>query len=383
MQPEVSVITLQKYGKIFFCAIKNAKKYICVHFIKITIIMWWRSILLSSLFIGALLASVPHLLWLVSSLIGRLAHLKVPYAPFGWTALALVAILWASMFSGRYIGMWRIRVNNIEYADASVPAEFDGYRIVHISDLHVDTYDQNPEALAKVVERVNAQDPDIILFTGDMMTGGIGSVFQHSGTLRQLSARDGVKSVMGNHDFFIYDFSYRNNSERMAAADSLAAFEKDVLGWEVLRNRSMVLHRGADSLAIAGVDNTNGNQGFQTIQMGDLGKATEGLDGTFTVMMTHDPSHWAAEVLPRSQARITLSGHTHAAQVRILGWSLAKLMFRECDGRYDGGCYDPSYEGRMLYVNAGIGCTAPFRIGCPSEITVITLRHRQTAGRLG
>ena len=95
-----------------------------------------------------------------------------------------------------------------------------------------------------------------------------------------------------------------------------------------------------------------------------------GLDGMLTILMTHDPSHWQAEVLQKSHAQITLAGHTHAAQVRLFGWSLANLSFNECDGRYD-------QDGRMLYVNAGIGCTAPFRIGCPSEITVITLKTRR------
>lgn len=338
--------------------------------------MWWRSVLFAALFFGFLLGLVPHLLWAVSSLACRIIHAKVPYAPFGWAALALVAVLWLSLASGHFIGMWRIRVNNLEYADPSVPAAFDGYRIVHISDLHVDTYDTNPQALARVVEKVNAQDADVILFTGDMMSGSIGSVFRHGSTLKGLRARDGVKSVLGNHDFFIYDQRYRSDGQRKAAADSLAAFERDSLGWDVLRNRSALIRRGADSVAVAGVDNTEGNQGFHTIRMGDIDKAVEGLEGVFTVMMTHDPSHWSAEVLPRTNARITLSGHTHAAQVRILGWSLARVMFKECDGLYDGSSYDPSYAGRILYVNAGIGCTAPFRIGCPSEITVITLRSR-------
>ena len=184
--------------------------------------------------------------------------------------------------------------------------------------------------------------------------------------LRRLKAKEGVVSIMGNHDFFIYSPEYRDNGERSAAADRLTRLEEDSLGWRVVRNSHIMLRRGGDSITIAGVDNTNGGEGFATIQKGDLKRATEGLKGVFTVMMTHDPSHWRAEVLPCSEAQLTLSGHTHAAQFRIFGWSLANLFFSECDGRYDEG-------ERTLYVNAGIGCTAPFRIDCPSEITVITL----------
>lgn len=330
--------------------------------------MWWRSVIFTGLLFGTFVVIVPHLLWLVSLIVGKIAHFRVSYAPFGWTALSLLLILWGLLAYGRYIGMWQIRVTEVEYASNDVPSAFDGYRIVHISDLHADTYHDNPEALQHIVNRINEQKPDIILFTGDMMTGSMDGLIPHVETLRSLTAKDGVKSVLGNHDFFIYDRKYHSIGERLAAADSLTHLEEQQLGWQVLRNGNIMLHHGKDSIAIAGVDNINGGQGFRTIQKGDLGKAMCGINDAFTVLMTHDPSHWTAEVLPRSNVQITLSGHTHAAQVRLFGWSMAHLSFRECDGRYD-------HKGRMLYVNAGLGCTAPFRIGCPSEITVITLRH--------
>lgn len=289
----------------------------------------------------------------------------MPYAPFGYTALGLILLLWALLAWGSLAGIWQIAETQHTYVSEKVPDSFDGYRIVHISDLHADTYDHNPKALKKIVDTVNSLDPDIILFTGDMQTGSISSVFRHTETLRGLRARDGVCSVLGNHDFFIYEKSRQD--ERLQMADSLTAFEQNTLGWTVLRNSHIILHRGTDSLAVAGVDNINGHQGFSTIQMGDLNAAVKGLDGMFTILLSHDPSHWTAEVLPRNAADITLSGHTHASQVRIFGWTPARLAFKECDGRYDS-------DGRMLYVNAGLGCTAPFRIGCPSEITMITLK---------
>lgn len=327
--------------------------------------MWWRSIIWTGVLFGTLAWLVPNILWLLSWLIGKLFAHRVPYAPFGWTAVGILLLIWGCLFYGHYIGRFSIEVNQMEYACHDVPKAFDGYKVVHISDLHVDSFEDTAD-LQKVIDAVNAQNADIILFTGDMTTGSMEGIKPHENALKSLKSKEGVLSVLGNHDFFIYDREYHNDNERCAAADRLTQYEREVLGWRVLRNESHIIKKGNDSIAVVGVDNINGGQGFRTIQKGDLSKAMAGLDGIFTILMTHDPSHWQAEVLPKSHSQITLSGHTHAAQVRLFGWSLANLSFNECDGRYD-------YEGRMLYVNAGIGCTAPFRIGCPLEITVITL----------
>lgn len=336
--------------------------------------MWWRSVIWTGVIFGTFFALIPNILWCLGWCVGRIFSYRLPYAPFGWTALALMTLIWGGLAYGFYRGRFLSEVNEITFSSPEVPEAFDGYRMVHISDLHVDSYEKT-EDLQRVLNCVNEQQADVILFTGDMTTGSMAGIRQHEEALRSLQAKDGVVSVLGNHDFFIYDRHYRTDEERCAAADRLTDYERDSLGWTVLRNRSILLHRGADSIAVAGVDNSNGNQGFRTIQMGDLGKAMQGLDGVFTVLLSHDPSYWMAEVIPHSHAQITLSGHTHAAQVRLLGWSLARLSFRENDGAY----FYPSPDGkgsRLLYVNAGIGCTAPFRIGCPSEITVMTLHKK-------
>ena len=318
---------------------------------------------------GSFAAIIINALWVIGYLGGRIFGCRLPYAPFGWAALGLVLIIWGGLAWGYFIGRFMVETSEIEYRSDEVPAAFDGNRIVHISDLHVDSFNSKPQALQKIVDRVNALDADIILFTGDVTSGPYDDIPKHEQALKGFKACEGVVSVMGNHDFFIYDPAFTTDAERSGAADRLTRYERETLGWTVLRNESMILRRGQDSIAVAGVDNINGNQGFATIQKGDLSKAMTGLESVFTVLMSHDPSHWTAEVLPKSHAQITLSGHTHAAQVRIFGWSVANLAFDQCDGRYD------TEDGRMLYVNAGIGCTAPFRIGCPSEITVITLKR--------
>lgn len=328
--------------------------------------MLWHSIFGLTLFFSVFIALIPNLLWLVAWCIGLIFGYHLPYAPFGWATAVLVCIVWITFTCGHYFGRFRSKVTEVEYSSSELPKAFDGYRIVHISDLHADSFDR-PGHLEKLFQQIDDQHPDIVLFTGDMSSSTLERVREHESELLSLHSKDGVMSVLGNHDFFIYDHRFHTDGERSAEADRLTEYERETLGWKVLRNESFLIHRGTDSIAIAGVDNINGNQGFQTIQKGDLKSAVKGLDGIFTVLMTHDPSHWRAEVLPDSHVQITLSGHTHAAQVRLLGWSLANLMFDECDGRYD-------HEGRMLYVNAGLGGVVPFRIGCPSEITVITLR---------
>lgn len=328
--------------------------------------MWWRSVIWTGIVFGTMFWIVPQVLWLIGRCVCRIFAYRLPYAPFGYTALAIVLVLWGALAYGYMRGRFLIRTTEVTYESASLPAAFDGYRILHLSDLHADSFDR-PGHLQRIIDAANALNADIILFTGDMTTGRIGGLYPHTEALRSLHARDGVVSTLGNHDFFIYDPALRSDEARCAMADSLTRYEREELGWTVLRNDHLTLRRGEEQMTVAGVDNINGQQGFRTIQKGDLRTALQGTEGTFTVLLTHDPSHWRAEVLPQSDVQLTLSGHTHASQVRLFGWSLSRLMFHECDGRYDR-------DGRMLYVNAGLGCTAPFRIGCPSELTLITLR---------
>ena len=176
-------------------------------------------------------------------------------------------------------------------------------------------------------------------------------------------------SVLGNHDFLIYNLKLADDTMRQKEVEAIAQYEREQLGWRLLRNENSVIECGGARLAIVGVDNTVGKgQGFNTIDCGDLPEALSGTDG-FRILLTHDPSHWRSEVLPRSDIPLTLSGHTHSAQVRLFGWSPASWMFKESWGRYDEG-------GQTLIVNAGLGCTLPVRINCPAELTIITLRKR-------
>lgn len=327
--------------------------------------------LTTALMAGAMVCAVPHVVWLVWLLVAAIFKQPMPpYAPFGWTALGLAAAVWLAMAYGFVWGRFRVWVNQTEYANADIPAAFDGYKIVHISDLHLSTFDDRPVALQRVVDSINALRPDLICFTGDLVTMGVAEAAPYTDMLRQLHATDGVASVLGNHDMLIYN--RLTEDERLRGVECLAAYEREKLGWRLLRNGNIRIERGGAAIHIVGVDNSScAGQGFQTIYGGDLGKALDGTDG-FRVLLSHDPTQWRAEIVGQTDIPLTLSGHTHAGQVRLFGHALSSLMFRESAGWYRQG-------GQSLYVNEGIGCTAPFRINCPSEITVITLKRQPAA----
>lgn len=317
--------------------------------------------------VGLFLAALPNVLWLIGWVIGKMLGYCLPYRWFGWTALLLVVSFYLLMAYGYYIGRFNVEVKEMQYSHASIPKSFDGFRIVHISDMHLSTFDDAPEELAKIVERINGLSPDLICFTGDMVTIGKKEALPYTNVLKRLNARNGVVSVLGNHDFMIYAFRGDDEAREESIRD-FASYQTDSLGWHLLRNEHMVIHAEDGSMiTILGVDNACcKHQGFKSINRGDLAKAIKDTDG-FRILLSHDPSHWSAEVVPNSDIPLTLSGHTHSAQIRIFGWTPAKYAFTEVAGEYSSG-------DQTLYINVGLGCTAPFRIGVNPEITLITLK---------
>lgn len=219
-------------------------------------------------------------------------------------------------------------------------------------------------ALQRIVDSINAQQPDLICFTGDLVTIGVSEANPYTDILRQLHATDGVVSVLGNHDMLIY--THISEQRRLAEVEHLADYERIQLGWHLLRNEHLTIERNGQHINIIGVDNCScEGEGFRTIYAGDLQKARASTEG-FSILLSHDPSHWRAEVL-NTDIPLTLSGHTHSGQMRIFGWAASSVSFKESAGWYE-------QNGHSLYVNSGIGCTLPVRLNCPSEITVITLQ---------
>lgn len=325
----------------------------------------FRLTLIFAVVVGILLTAIPSMLWLICWIAGKFFHLSIGYAPFGWSAVGLVTLAWLTLLYGFLVGRFQLEIQRSDFTHEEITAAMDGYKIVHISDLHLSTFDDRPHALQRFVDSVNAQKPDLICFTGDLVTIGVKEAEPYTEILRQLKATDGVISVLGNHDFLIYRRNFASDDERHQEVEHLAQYEREVLGWHLLRNEHLVL---PNHLTIVGVDNSSGSEdGFHTICAADLPKALSGTSAP-RIVLTHDPTHWRHEIIGHD-VFLTLSGHTHSGQVRFFGRPLSGISFKESAGWV--------HEGKQfLYINSGLGCTLPIRLNCPAEITVITL-HSQ------
>ena len=233
-----------------------------------------------------------------------------------------------------------IREVTITYKD--LPDAFDGYRILQLSDIHSGSWTRNGKAIQKAVDMVNADQADLVVFTGDIVNNIATELDEFIPILSQIKGKDGVYSVLGNHDYSPY-IKWNTKAEQQTNLDSLLAKEAR-MGWQVLNNDHTIIHRGHDSIALVGVENS-GNPPFPNY--GDLPKALKGTDGIFKVLLSHDPTHWRREVLPESDVQLMLSGHTHEMQFSIFGFSPAKFVYPEHNGLYREG-------NQALFVNVGL-----------------------------
>lgn len=314
--------------------------------------------------IGGLLALLPHIIWLVIKIIGCFAHFNIAYKPFGYTAIILTSIWILLVLYGNTIGRFRYEIKKQEIKLQNLPDEFNGYRIVHISDLHLNGWEGHANRLKKIVKEINSLDPDIICFTGDLVSTSAEEIKPFKEILSSLRAKDGIYSVMGNHDYIPYNHKLSEN-ERWWAVEQVIKSEREELGWDLLINENRVIHRGNDSIAILGTENQSVGV-LNVVQRADLLKTTQGTEGMFRILLTHDPSYWRNDIVNQTDIPLTLCGHTHAMQVRLFGITPAKLFYPECDGLYKEG-------NQQLYVNIGLGGTLPLRIGATPEITLITI----------
>lgn len=315
--------------------------------------------------IVSILFIIPKTIFIVCSLIGVLVHFiirRCPRSPFTVIGLVLGVVSFFNILYGTVAGITRFEVKEAEYHSSELPIGFDGYRIVQISDIHIGSWQSNPEAIQELVDKVNAQKPDVIVFTGDLVNQQSHELDGFQDILSQLHAPDGVYSILGNHDYGSY-YHWKSRKAEIANLDNLIQQQKR-MGWKLLNNDHDILYHKGDSIALIGVEN-DGEPPFS--QFADLSKAKQGTDGMFQILLSHNPTHWRREVLPDTEIPLMLAGHTHAMQGILFGHSLAELIYPEWRGMY--------YEGnRALYVNIGIGYVGlPFRFGAWPEITVLTL----------
>jgi predicted MPP superfamily phosphohydrolase len=255
-----------------------------------------------------------------------------------------------------------------------LPSSFDGTRIIQVSDIHLGSW-ACPEKLRNAVELINSQNPDIVFFTGDLVNYTSYESYEFANILKEIKAPLGIFAIMGNHDYGDY-IAWPSPEAKLKNLDYLHEIYK-YMGWKLLLNEHVIIHRGSDSIAVIGVENWGGSKRFP--RLGDLDKATKGIENTgVQLLLSHDPSHWDKIVKHNFRnIDITFSGHTHGFQFGLeccgIRWSPSQYMYKEWAGLYAepvAGSH-PQY----LYVSRGLGSIGyPGRIGILPEITLFVLR---------
>ena len=281
-----------------------------------------------------------------------------------WFFALIPALGVMGWFAFGFIEGWkRLELKHITFTSPDLPPYFDGYRLVQITDFHLGSFPPGNDFVQKVVDATNNEEPDMILFTGDLVNNQASEVEPYLDTLRQLHASDGIYSIWGNHDYCEYGNNHSigalKRNRRM-----LYGYQES-LGWHQLMNEHHVVSHGMASIAIIGVENP-GQPPFTN--RSNLKKAMKGLNpDMFKILLSHDPHHWRREVVGK-KIQLTLAGHTHAGQLKIGKWTPARMAFKEWGGAYRIG-------EQMLYVSSGIGGSFPFRLGAWPELTVVTLKR--------
>ena len=269
---------------------------------------------------------------------------------------------------GVTIGKYDYHVNHETIYFKKLPKEFDGLRIVQISDIHLGSYMFQYEKLTKAIQLINEQKPSLIFLTGDLVNNFEQEAHGWDTIFSKLKAKYGKFAVLGNHDYGDY-YHWANTEDKAANLDSLKK-TIDKMGFNLLLNRSIQITKLKKHITILGIENW-GHPPFP--QYGDLDKTLEWSDSSeFKILLSHDPSSWREIILPKSNIDLTFSGHTHGMQIgfHIFGikWSPIEYRYKEWSGLYNEG-------EQYLYVNTGLGFIGfPGRIGMPPEITVIKLK---------
>lgn len=285
-----------------------------------------------------------------------------------WVGVVLGVALLLTMYWGVFINRFSIQTTEVTITRSELPNAFDGFTIAQISDFHTGTYGTDTSFVCDVVETINSLKPDMIVFTGDIVNRHSTELKPFVSTLSKLRAPHGVYSILGNHDYGDY---YRWPDSATKAENMKLLYRlQEQAGFKLLNNATEFITKDSDTLALIGVENI-GDPPFPTY--GNLEAAYPGnlADDRFKILLSHNPAHWAQEIANSANTNIalTLSGHTHAMQIELFGWSPAKYRYRTW-----GGLYADNDSTHLLYVNIGLGEVGmPARIGATPEITVFTL----------
>lgn len=281
--------------------------------------------------------------------------------------IVVAGIPFFSILYGILKGKYDFRIIKEQLTFGNLPGNFHGFRVVQISDAHLGSFQENKGPVYKAIDMVNDLNPDIIVFTGDLVNNYADEAEPWIDVFSKLKARYGKYSILGNHDYSDY-VQWETVEGKKANLDRLKVIHKE-MGFRLLLNENEKIDVNGEKIALIGIENW-GKPPFP--QYGDLKKATtETEDQAFKILLSHDPSHWDAQVLGDHQYDLALAGHTHGMQfgIEIAGikWSPVKYKYPRWGGLYT--------EGKQhLYVNRGFGFLGfPGRVGMPPEITCIDL----------
>ena len=303
---------------------------------------------------------------------------------FSWAGMLVGGGLFSTLIYG-FGNKYSYQLKKMQMAFSNLPAAFKGLKIVHISDIHSGSF-ADKAAVQRGVDKILAVKPDLILFTGDLVNNLAEEMNDYKEIFSRLNAPLGVFSILGNHDYGDYvkwddDDDEHKKKEELEGKKLWTAKQHENLeqlkivhtsmGWRLMMDENVILEKGDDKISLLGVQNWSSKVRFP--KYGDLQKAYSGLEKeSFKILMSHDPSHWDAEVIKDyPDINLMLSGHTHGMQfgVEIPGfkWSPVQYVYNQWAGLYEKG-------NQKLYINRGFGFIGyPGRVGILPEITVIEL----------
>ena len=281
-------------------------------------------------------------------------------------SLAAIGVMAWGVFVTPYT--YEVKEVTLEYPD--LPAEFDGYRIVQFSDTHLGFYGDDTTFIAKCVDAMNALNPDMICFTGDLVSRHMREARPFKSVFSRLKARDGIYSIPGNHENTKY---WRwEPGEKVRDSLELISFHEEI-GWKFLKNKADTLRRGDSEIVMIGTDSyySRYTHDFPRLEM----TYPDRRDDKFKIYLQHNPLMWRELIVDTTTIQLTLAGHTHAMQMELdlFGLRLSPAVIRVKEW---GGLYED--RNQKMYVNIGLGeVGVPMRIGATPEITLITLKRKK------
>jgi len=294
--------------------------------------------------------------------------LRIPRSVFlSWVGLGLGGTLFGSLLIG-FRNKYNYQLKRVPLAYNNLPAAFKGLKIVHISDIHIGSL-QDKKAVEAGIQLIQQQQPDLVLFTGDLVNNKASEMEGWTDIFSGLRAPMGVYSVLGNHDYgdYVAWSTIEEKQQNLATLQQIHAG----MGWRLLMNEHVLLEKNGEKIALLGIENWGAKGRFPK-----YGKMQHAYTGTeqipFKILMSHDPSHWDAQVRTEyPDIDLMLSGHTHGMQFGMenpfFKWSPVQWMYKQWAGLYKEG-------NQRLYVNRGFGFIGyPGRVGILPEITLLEL----------